>query len=263
MKQPPTILVDRLARLAALLTAALAAVATHSATAGELTLAWSPAGPAAMTSYRVYVGEQPGTYDRVVDAGSALRATIADLEDDRVHYFAVKALDAAGSVSPDFSAELACMASPRVTSVEAPALAPGGSAWVRLRGANFDREVQVRSLAPELKVRATSLEADGSLSVLVEATGEARVASAVPMPSTGSFALFNPCRRAASFYDAHPQIADVDGSGSVDEDDVRAIAAAIGSRRGESRYRAAADLDGDGLVDGRDLDREIALARAR
>src|SRR5262245_17743057 len=80
--------------------------------AGELTVAWSAAGPPASTSYRVFVGERPGVYDRVVDAGPSLRATITDLEDGRLHYFTVKAYDAAGHESPGFSAELACMPRP-------------------------------------------------------------------------------------------------------------------------------------------------------
>jgi len=236
--------------------AALAALTHERAIAGDLTVAWSAAGPAASTHYRIFVGERPGVYDRVVDAGTALRATVTDLEDGKVHYLAVKALDDAGHESPDFSPELACMARPRVDSVQAPPLSAGGSAWVALRGANFDRDVQVRASDPGLRVRASVLEPDGSLSVLVEAAAGA--AAGVPSLSVSSFSLFNPCRRADAFFQAHPQAADVDGSGSVDENDLRAVSAAIGSRRGESGYAGAADVDADGIVDGRDLDRVIS-----
>jgi len=239
--------------------AALAALTHARAIAGDLTVAWGAAGPAASTHYRVFVGDRPGVYDRVVEAGTALRLTVTDLEDGKVHYLAVKALDDAGHEAPDFSPELACLARPRVDSVRSPALSTGGSAWVALRGANFDRDVQVRSSDPGLRVRASVLEPDGSLSVLVEAAPTA--AAGVASPSVSSFTLFNPCRRADAFFQAHPQAADVDGSGSVDEDDARAVSAAIGSRRGESGYAGAADVDADGIVDGRDLDRVISLLR--
>jgi hypothetical protein len=224
--------------------------------AGELTIAWNAAGPAASTSYRVLVGERPGVYDRVVDAGSALKATITDLPDGKIAYLAVKAVDAAGNESPAPSAELACMARPRVDSVQSAPLHPGGSVWVSLSGANFDREVQVRSSDVRLHTRATVLEPDGRLSVLVEAaaseTGEAMT------PTTASFTLFNPCRRADAFFTAHPRVADLDDSGSVDEADMRAVSAAFGTHRGENGYVSAADLDGDGIVDGRDLARVVA-----
>ena len=261
----------RLAPLAVLPMLVLAASTTLPSViiAGELTLTWNAAGPVSSTTYRVFVGEQSGSYDRIVDASSALRATIPDLEDGKIHYFAVKAFDAAGHASPDFSPELACMARPRLASVVAPALAPGTSAWVTLRGANFDREVQVLSRDPRLRVSATTLETDGRLSVLVDVSaGPAEsdpvlASSLLPAPTPETFSLHNPCRRAASFFAVHPQMADVDGSGLVDEADVRAVGAAVGSRRGESGYRAAADLDADGLVDGADLERVILMARSR
>lgn len=249
----------RLSRLLrGLAVAAVGAMAmTPCATAGELTLAWNAAGPAGTTSYRVFVGDRPGVYDRVVDAGAALRATITDLEDGKIHYLAVKAVDARGHESSDFSPELACMARPRVDEVLAPGLAPGTSGWVTLRGANFDRDAQVRSLDPALRVRATALEPDGSLSVFVETLASAL--RGLPTPSTTAFSVLNPCRRADPFFRAHPQAADVDGSGAVDQEDVRAVSAAFGSRLGESAYSSAADVDGDGIIDGRDLDRVIAL----
>ena len=265
MRHATRFLGPRLAPLAAGLAVVLAAAALGPAPhAGELTLAWKAAGPESSTRYRIFVGESPGVYDRVVEAASALSATVTDLEDGKLHYFAVKALDGAGHASPDFSPELACMARPRLDAVEAPALAPGGSGWVTLRGANFDRDVRVLSLDPRLAVRATTLEADGRLTVLVEASVDADGSGdPIPAPGRETFSLVNPCRRAVSFFAAHPQIADVDGSGVVDEADVRAVSAAVGARRGESGYRPAADLDGDGLVDGSDLERTILLSRSR
>jgi len=241
-----------------ILSAAMTAMPSR-ALAGELTVAWNAAGPAASTSYRVFVGERPGVYDRVVDAGSSLRATITDLEDGRLHYFAVKAFDAAGHESPGFSAELACMPRPRVDAVEAPRLAPGGAGWVTLRGANFDSEVQVRANEPNLRVRASVLAPDGSLAILVESTAPA--GSGALAPSSASFTLLSACRRADAWFGVHPQTADVDGSGDVDEADLRAVSAALGLRRGERGYLGAADLDGDGVVDGRDLDRVVARLR--
>src|SRR5262245_53760872 len=236
------------------------AATTPRAIAGDLTVAWNGAGPASSTSYRVFIGERPGIYDRVVEAGTSLSATVTDLEDGRVHYFAVKAVDLAGHESPDFSSELACMARPRVESVRAPELSAGGAGWVSLRGANFDRDIQVRSKDPDLRVRGVVLESEGSLSVFVEASAGAP-GGAVTV-SAETFSLLNPCRRADVFFQRRPQAADVDGSGAVDEADVRAVSAAIGSRRGESPYTTAADVDADGLVDGRDLDHVLSLLKA-
>ena len=47
----------------------------------------------------------------------------------------------------------------------------------------------------------------------------------------------------------------MDGSGLVDEADLEVVRNAFGSRRGDPAFRVEADIDGDGRVDGADLER--------
>lgn len=58
-----------------------------------------------VAGYRVYYGVASGSYDTSVDT-TATRKTVSGLTPDQVYYFAVKAVDADGNESPDFSTEV-------------------------------------------------------------------------------------------------------------------------------------------------------------
>jgi hypothetical protein len=230
--------------------------------AGHLDVSWPPAKDDLTAGYYVYVGTAPGQYDRVEDAGEEHRATIRDLEDGTVHYFAVKAYDAEGRESDSFSPELACLPSPRVDSVAPSVLQPGDTAVVSLHGANFTPDMQVRPQNEGLHVQGVIPAGPGQLLLVLYADeNEPEGLDTVQGPVTlepASFKLLASCRRSEEFFEAHPEAVDVDISGRVDGADLQIVQAAFGSMRGDENYRAVADLNGDGTVDGGDLARVIA-----
>ena len=72
------------------------------ASAASVTLAWDGA-PGQL--YRVYYGTKPGVYTKSVDARERHSVVIDGLAENQVYYFAVRAYDTAGNLSP-FSAEI-------------------------------------------------------------------------------------------------------------------------------------------------------------
>ena len=254
-----------------------------SAHAGELTVSWPSSTGAA--GYRLFIGEQAGVYERVIDVGPDLRATVDGLDDDRPYHFAVKGYDAQGRLAPSYSPELVCMARPRVTSVEVSSVG-GRSAIVTLRGANLEAGAQVyateapgpkrlevlRGEPGALFVRWDPTPQDGEASPEAEGPagrdGTVRAAtwglaaSDRQAPGPGMFSVVNPCRRSAEFVAAHPEVADLDGNGRVDASDVAAVRAAVGLHEGDVGFRVEADLDGNGIVDGEDVARVLARLRS-
>ena len=53
--------------------------------------------------------------------------------------------------------------------------------------------------------------------------------------------------------------ADIDESGSIDEEDMRILADAFNRRPGDSRYEERLDLNSDGVIDGFDLSLLVSL----
>jgi len=247
-----------------LLSAALCgAAALASSQAGELTVSWPSSGAA---GYQVFIGEQAGVYARMIDVGPDLRATIDGLDDDRPYHFAVKGYDRQGRLAPSYSAELVCMARPRVTSVEASF--DGSAATFTLRGANLDARARVRLSGPGVRMLEMVPGEPGALVVrarLVSSreTGapSGTAARGWGHPTPDMFSVINPCRRSADFVEKHPEVADLDGNGQVDAMDLAAVRDAVGSRAGDAAFEAEADIDGDGVVDGEDIARVLARLR--
>jgi hypothetical protein len=224
------------------------------AAAGELTLSWPEMDDDLTVGYNVYVGTAPGSYGRVEDAGEATRLTVTDLQDEQVYYFAVKAYDARGQESPEFSPEVVSLPRPRIESIDPPALMTGEATYVTLRGANFDPEIQVRVLDGRLSLRSAVSAGAGTVTLLLEASPSDEAEESIALEAS-AFTLINPGRKAPEFFEVHPETVDLDGSGWVDDSDLEAIRRAYGSRAGDETYRSATDLNGDGRVDGADLDR--------
>jgi hypothetical protein len=229
------------------------------AAAGELTLTWPTAEDDLTVGYRVYVGVEPGVYERSVDAAEEARVTIRDLADDVEHYFAVKAYDAEGKESPSYSPEVASLPSPRIDAIEPAALESGSAAFVALRGANFSSDVQVRVLDERLSLRSAAAVGPGQVVLYLEArpAPEGEASESIALDPAG-FLLVNPGRKADEYFEAHPEVVDLDWSGWVDESDLDRVRVALGTRAGEDGYRVEADVDGDGVVALADLARLTA-----
>src|SRR5262245_7677828 len=89
--------------LGGLLSTSLLAV-PRSSWATQVTVSWDGSGQAEVAGYKVYLGRAPRSYTTVVDAGNTTTTTLADLEQGRTYYLAVKTYGE-GQESP-YSAEL-------------------------------------------------------------------------------------------------------------------------------------------------------------
>lgn len=237
---------------------AVALFAPLLAKASDLKVAWSPASEATAAGYHLYIGEQPGSYDRRIDVGAALSTTLEGLQDERLYHITVKPYDHAGRESSAVSPTLECYARPRVDSVVPGAISPGQTAYITLTGVNFGGASQVRSLDGRLRVRSVVPGGVGQLILLVEAApAPKRGAGGEAVSLEGAFSPVAGCRKAEVFFYAHPEMTDVDGSGRIDQTDLEVVRGAFGARKGEAAYTDAADLDRDGSVDGRDIARVV------
>jgi hypothetical protein len=67
-----------------------------SVVAGEVTLAWDPAGDPNVAGYRLYYGHEKGRYEADVDVGLETTITLTDLEEGQAYYFMIVAYDIDG-----------------------------------------------------------------------------------------------------------------------------------------------------------------------
>ncbi len=67
--------------------------------AAEVTLVWEPSPEEQVAAYRVYCGTKSGNYTTYVQTGEVFSATIHDLEEGGVYYFAATALTSDGEES--------------------------------------------------------------------------------------------------------------------------------------------------------------------
>ncbi|THB75016.1 MAG: hypothetical protein D3926_21060 [Desulfobacteraceae bacterium] len=99
-----------------------------------------------VAGYRVCYGTSPGSYDRFVDVGNVTRFLMKDLLEDGVTYFiAVKAKNSYGTLSNDFSNEVAATLNAPVIDTITPDHGPvGGGTLITIKGDHFStRGIQV------------------------------------------------------------------------------------------------------------------------
>jgi hypothetical protein len=114
--------------------------------AGTIKLAWDPVGDTDLAGYRVYYGTTPGVYSQTEDVGkNETVITLKALQDCKVYYLALKAVDANGLESISFSNEISGMSAPTLSQVinasDTTSSGQQGTASlnVTLYGANFDK----------------------------------------------------------------------------------------------------------------------------
>ncbi|MBP7149865.1 MAG: hypothetical protein KBD01_20245, partial [Acidobacteria bacterium] len=139
------------------------------------------------------------------------------------------------------SRELTTCAQPRIDAIEAEG---GVFSRVTLRGANFQPGARILPRRAGLFVDAASVTGTGAI------VANLRLAPGV-VPEPADFLVVNPVRRAADFLKAHRELADVDGSGLVDEADAAAVALRFGTAA-KTRDLQVFDMNGDGMIDGED-----------
>jgi hypothetical protein len=227
------------------------------ASAGTIKLAWDAVGDPDLAGYKVYYGTTSGLYTSSTSvAKEQTSADLTNLQDCRVYYMAVKAVDANGNESMGFSNEITGMSEPAPATVS-PNTAKQATNYqiVTISGANFDTQARP-DFGPDILVNSYSTTSCNQMTANITITAGARVNSAPGLPrlltiinqggprgsKNGAFnVLFNERR------------ADVDGSGRVGGRDLLYWQNAFGTVSGNTNYNLDADLNGDGTVDGADL----------
>ena len=228
-----------------------AACVAFPAAAGSLNLAWAPSPDEVTAGYKLEVLTDDGRVVSTIDAKEATTAAVDHLADGQFYRFRVRPYDQWGNAGEP-SAEVRTMPSPKVFGVDRFAFV-GGQATFVLSGANVAPGARVVSLRPGMVVGSVQVLSDSA--VRVAAAGPA--ASLAPLP--GELVVHNPVRRSDAFVAAHPELLDVDHSGTVDAQDLGIVAALFGVDSRSPRYNPDADVNGDGLIDGEDA----SLVRAR
>lgn len=140
-------------------------VASASATAGTVSLAWDPVVHDDLAGYRVYYDTTPGAYGSSVDVGTQASATLTDLADCTDYQVAVKAYDSEGNESSVFSTPVSGWARPEVVGVSPAQLEANSSAQVVVSGANFMNGASVVLDHPGLSVDGVTWSSCGQLVV--------------------------------------------------------------------------------------------------
>jgi hypothetical protein len=227
--------------------AALAlAGAVGVATAGEIQLSWRASLDDVTAGYEVEVLTEGGNVVQVIDVEEALAVTVGELADGQLYRFRVRPYDRFGNRAERASRELVSYAAPRIDALEPLAPADDGSMRAVAVGNNFHDEARFLSRRDDVTVRGAAVESPQRAVLVLDA------ATATAPLAPGDLLPVNPVRKSAAYFDAHPEVLDVDGSRAIDARDLDLVRAAFGAQRGEPGYDAARDINDDGIVDGED-----------
>ncbi|HMC82164.1 MAG TPA: dockerin type I domain-containing protein [Candidatus Polarisedimenticolia bacterium] len=227
------------------------------ALAGTVSLAWDPVSDPDVAGYRVYYGTTSGVYTQFLSVAKLpTTADVKNLQDCKIYYLAVKALDSNGNESTGFSNEVAGMAAPGPASVS-PSSAKQSAAnlVVTITGTNFDTQARP-DFGPDITVNSYSSISCTQLQASITLAPAAHVNSAPALPR--SVAVVNqggPRGKKSGAFTVlfNERRADIDLSGRVMGRDLLYWRNAFGSVTGNPTYDIDADLNGDGVVDGADL----------
>jgi hypothetical protein len=270
----------RLALALGLILAAPLAIdlATTTAFAGKMDLAWDAVPDPDIVGYRVFIGTAPGTGDQgIIDIGNVTTWTLNNIPDCMDLYVGVKAVDAGGQESLGFTSFVQGMPQPFVSQTTPANLDQGSEdVVVTVQGGNFKDSMQRTDVVfddPDVRVLSLAFiscdEVEMVLSVgpflslpgdpgyngaggTVEEVAPAEIgnrAVTLTVPD-GQGELVEGEVPSAVEVEFLTSRVDIDSSGRVDGFDLARIAHAFG---GGGSYDAGSDLDGNKAVDGVDL----------
>lgn len=143
-------------------------LAAQPAWAGSVTLSWDAVTDSDLAGYRLYYGTSPGNYPNNTDVGNVTTATVNNLTDCTLYYFAVKAYDQAGNLSTSYSNELSGMSKPTV-ALASPTSASQNSSGITLTltGTNFRTGAVVTFSGTGITVNSATVSSCTSISANV------------------------------------------------------------------------------------------------
>jgi hypothetical protein len=236
----------------------------NAASAGTIKLAWDPVGDTDLAGYKVYYGTSSGVYTGSTSVGNQTSADVINLQDCKVYYLAVKAVDANGNESPAFSNEISGMSAPEPATVTPNNTKQATTnQQVTIGGTNFDTQARP-DFGPDIIVNSYSTTSCNQMTANITITDAALVNE---MPDANGKLVLTTPRLLRIINNGGPQgsksgpfsvtfnerRADIDGSGKVGGRDLLYWHNAFGSVVGNPNYDASCDLNGDGMVDGTDL----------
>lgn len=219
----------------------------EAAEPGTLSVAWGEPVDELTAGFQVELLDGEGQTSQVLDAGAATGIDIPGLGDGEVHRLRLRPYDVWGHEASEAGRTVAVMPTPRVERIGGEP-EPGQSTLVSLYGANFMDGARVVSRSEGVRFGdATVIRHDELVvRVIVDDPGHVLVPD--------DLLVVNPSPKSSVYFGVHPEAADVDGSGTVDDADAALVRSLFGVTPEDPRYRPAVDPNGDGVVDGIDLD---------
>src|SRR5262245_60634440 len=224
--------------------------------AGTIKLAWDPVGDPDLSGYKVYYGTSSGVYTNSTPTGTQTAVSITNLQDCRVYYLAVKAVDANGNESMTFSNEISGMSAPAPNTVTPNAVNQATNAQqVTISGTNFDTQARP-DFGPDILVNSYSTSSCTQMTANITIT-EAATVNVAPGPPRLLTIINNGGPRGSKngpfSVTFNERRSDIDSSGRVGGRDLLCLQNAFGSSSGDPNYNIDVDLNGDGKVDGLDV----------
>jgi hypothetical protein len=218
--------------------------AQAGAQAGELTVTWRANDDDVTAGYVVEVRDQDGFLIQSHDARAKTRAVLRELPDNQLLSVSIRPYDEYGNRARQASTPIVTYPTPRVDAIDGE-VQPGRSFKLTLYGANFADDARVLAKRRGITVlNTTVLRSDAAIvELLVDREGALRLSD---------FYVANPVRRAAEYLDAHPELLDLDQSGTIDAADLARVEASFGQTAARTPGGETLDLNADGLIDGED-----------
>lgn len=220
------------------------------AIAGEMPVQWTPTGDQLTAGYDVEVLDAAGRMLFVIDAGKQTSITLTGLTDGEMHRVRIRPYDDWNQKARQPSSELVGMPLPRIERIAGELSL--GSSVLAISGANFLPGARVISKRSDIAVVSSAVIGHQKLLVTVQAF------AGTTLPGPDELLVVNPMLRSLEFARQHPELLDVDRSGSIDQQDVEQIQLNYGASRGSENYAERMDANGDGMIDGEDA----AMVRA-
>ena len=107
----------------------------------------------------MYYGTVPGNYTQNVDVGNVISTTVNGLAECTTWYLAVKAYDAAGNESTNFSGELQGIPRPQIQQVTPSSAEAGTRLNLTVQGFNYEAGASADFLDPSITVHSATVNA--------------------------------------------------------------------------------------------------------
>ncbi len=249
--RPKASVVVAFALLAGFLHVAPAAAAT------VIRLSWDSNIEPDLSGYRLRYGTVSGAYGAPLNVGKVTSYDLAGLSAGTTYYFVVTAYDASGNesgFSNQASGQPSTVVGPSPTissatelSTNSPYILEAGRHSVQLTGTNFQTGVTV-NLGSTISAGTTSVAGGKQITVTIDVAATAALGwrtALVTNPDGGSGSMSQALMVTRN--------ADINRDCLVDGGDLNLVAVAWNSVTTDVRFNSAADLDGNGLIDGDDM----------